>query len=126
MKKEIYYVADDGKKFDTEDECLQYECKEIDIIALNGDGDIIDNRLMYENIDEYFRNAIFMYIKDEKSLKKLEYLADDLYDIPSEIGLYYCDDKDDYYWYELDYKILGLERELKLLKEAKKFIESNI
>lgn len=108
MKQVITYVANDGKSFDTEEECRLYE----NIISTSAIDEIlffdVDFRKIYFNLDldcplfEALDEAFFIVIKNMEQWEYFVSLLDEYYDhyykplieIVEEPGIYfYCEEE---------------------------------
>lgn len=63
MRKQTFYIADDGTKFDTAEECREYE------EAKNYNPVMLDDDL---NPARDFGDASFILVRDQDDLKRLE------------------------------------------------------
>lgn len=112
---EIIYVANDGKKFSTEDECVRYErftqsCK-------------LGHKLRFFNVDfrellsgdphADFEDCFYVYVADEEALEFLRAMTEGDYwcDIPTYCGLFYYNEQDEAF-YNLGEKISKLKSEV--------------
>ena len=68
MIEKIVYVADDGKEFETEEECIAYENRDsihkiLDAVTLyNIDGERINRATVFENFIELFNSYLTKYL----------------------------------------------------------------
>ena len=112
---EIVYVANDGKKFATENECLCYE-RFLESSRLG-------HKLRFFNSDfrevlsgdprKDFEDCFYVYVQDQEALKFLEQMTEGDYwcNIPTYCGLFYYDEKDEAF-YNLGERISKLKAEV--------------
>lgn len=116
---EIIYKAFDGKIFDNEYKCQNYETEKAleeyrkSVKLLDSYGKPIP--LTQDGLVECF----FINIKNEKFLK---WIPEQRFSLPQNIGIYYYNDKDDR-WENLDNKIDELKENLSFLIGAKEKLE---
>lgn len=80
MTVETYYIADDGKKFETEEDCLMYEKREKffsslkDVLLFDKDGKEISKTCFFTDMEEY----IYIYIGSRESYKIIQRLNEEV------------------------------------------------
>lgn len=116
MKEITKYIADDGKEFDDEDECLDYE-RGIKILKVYGfraydrQGKEIFPKDYVRNMDDFNYDACYIKVENIRGWEEFEELCIDEFetcfydglDNISENGLYYKDDDHDC-WTSWDYE----------------------
>ena len=116
MKEITKYISDDGKEFDDEDECLDYERgikikKVYGFKAYDRQGKEIFPKDYVSDMDYFTYDAYYIKVTDIRGWEEFEelcrdefdtYFCDGLEDI-SETGLYFKDDDHDY-WTSWDYE----------------------
>lgn len=110
------YIADDGKEFDDEDDCLDYE-RSIKILKVYGfraydrQGKEIFPKDYVKNMDYFTYDVYYIKVENIKGWEEFEKLCNDEFDTYfydgldsiSENGLYYKDDDYDC-WTNWDYE----------------------
>lgn len=80
MTVETYYIADDGKRFETEEDCLMYEKREKffsslkDVLLFDKDGKEISKTCFFTDMEEY----IYIYIGSRESYKIIQKLNEEV------------------------------------------------
>lgn len=111
------YIADDGKEFDDEDECLNYERgtkikKVYGFKAYNRQGEeIFPKDYISSDMDDFVYDAYYIRITNIQGWEEFEELCNDEFDTYfydgldeiSETGLYFKDDDHDC-WTNWDYE----------------------
>ena len=116
MKEITKYIADDGKEFDDEDECLDYERgikihKVYGFKAYDRQGKEIFPKNYVSDMDDFVYDACYIRIENIKGWEEFEELCNDEFgtyfydglDSISETGLYFKDDDHDC-WINWDYE----------------------
>ena len=118
MRKKIIYIADDGKEFSSESDCIQYEfnnsyeqlCK--NLVFYDEDFNII-NKHDFNTITESF----YVYVGDENAIEATNLLYEHFgFIFPDHTGYFYYNwDTDE--WHSLDKRFNALTKELKNIKQ---------
>lgn len=123
MREETIYVAEDGSKFDFEEDCYDYEYGKIledlegKIITLDSEG----------NPTKDVNKVYYMYVADEESLNKYNTLCEDRLGYlshPASPGFWSYDGTSDCY-YNLDNDIKSLSTQLDELIKMKQRLEEH-
>ena len=111
----VVYVADDGKHFETENECIRYERL--------AEASKIGHKLRFFNMNFRellsgdprldFEACAYLYVQDQEALNFLTKMSEGDYwcDLPTHCGLFYYDETDEAF-YDLGEKISKLKIEL--------------
>jgi hypothetical protein len=85
------YIADDGTRFTTEEECLEYEKKELpftslkDVLLFDGEGVEIKKKNFFVDMEQF----LYIYIGSEDSLKIIKEINEDYgYSLPPTAGFW--------------------------------------
>ena len=85
------YIADDGTRFTTEEECLEYEKKELpftslkDVLLFDGEGVEIKKKNFFVDMEQF----LYIYIGSEDSLKIIKEINEDYgYSLPPMAGFW--------------------------------------
>lgn len=132
---EIIYQAFDGKKFDSEDECIMYENEKRsntwknDIIGFDSGMNQANSE---DGFDSLFRHSFYIVVKTEAAIRFLQENKDELgsfvFDFCEECnkpGCYFYDDNEDK-WKNMDDIINDCYKEIKRLDGLKKHLWSKI
>lgn len=123
MREETIYVAEDGSRFDSEEDCYDYEYSKIledlkgKIITLDSEGNPT------KDVDEVY----YMYVADGESLIKYITLCEDRLGYlshPASPGFWSFDNIGDCY-YNLDNDIKSLSTKLDKLTKMKQKLEEH-
>ena len=128
----IIYQADDGARFESERECIEYErsrkiCNAISerkLRVLTYDGEVIRERefLNHRDLDDAMGHIYYFHCNDKEVLEILsEFFAEDFQE-----GITYYFNEEDDKWVELDDDIYNYQSLLNDLLEVKETIMSGI
>lgn len=104
----IIYQADDGARFESEPECIEYECSrkicnaisERKLRVLTYNGEVIREREFFNHrdLDDAMGHIYYFHCNNKEVLEILsEFFAEDFQE-----GVTYCYNEDDDKWVELD------------------------
>ena len=92
------YIANDGTRFTTEEDCLEYEKKELpflslkDVLLFNGEGEEIKKTSFFADMEQF----IYIYIGSEDSLKIIKEINEEYgYTLPPQKGFWKFDYDED-------------------------------
>lgn len=117
------YVADDGTKFEDEEECLQYEA-ENRAKELKGRVVLLDNLFRPIPLPDLsqWENACFIYAKDVQALRDLTGINPPHFLFEDKAGLFSYDENSDK-WYHMGTRIQAIQY---LADRAMKIINENL
>ena len=82
MEKVVYWLAEDGEQFGTEEECINYEMKLMDVSGVRTFDDKYQELSVEKNgFEDFFGKADFMYIIDKEKALKVFKTAESLFGV---------------------------------------------
>lgn len=82
MEKVVYWLAEDGEQFGTEEECIDYEMKLMDVSGVRTFDDKYQELSVEKNgFEDFFGKAEFMYIIDKEKAMKAFKTAESLFGV---------------------------------------------
>lgn len=98
MEKIIKYIASDGKEFNNENKCMNYEINlfkpnEDELVLLDASANVLP--ISFQNVCD----CEYMSIKSYKALKYVEMIGEEYgFFVPSKCGNFFCDSTSSDWW----------------------------